>query len=128
MSKTRWHKFELRPADLTAAATTRDIHLFTLGTDEIIEKVRIKHSQSFRGGALTAYTVSVGVTGDLAKYGSAFDVFQEVLTRNQQLSSVLGGLEENDRASLRVQATATGGNLDAATQGVVEIAIETTTP
>lgn len=128
MSKTLWRTFTLRFSDLTAAATQQDFHLFELGTDEILEKVRIKHPESFRGGALTAYTVSVGVPGDLTKYGSAFDVFQEVLPRNLQLTNVLGGVEENQRASIRVQATATGGNLSLATQGTVEIAIYTSRP
>ena len=125
---SHWRKFELRPADLSAAATTNDIHLFTLGDGEIIEKIRIKHSEPFRGGALTAYTVSVGVPGDLTKYASAFDTFQEVLPRNQLLANVLGGLEENPRASIRAAAVSTGANLSVATQGVVEIAVQTTAP
>lgn len=127
-SKERWHKFELRPRDFAVAATTTDIHLFALGDGEIIEKVKIQHSEPFRGGALTGYTISVGVPGDLTKYAAAFDVFQEVLPRNKQLTNVLGGLEENAQASIRAAVTATGANLNIATQGVVEIAIKTTQP
>lgn len=123
--KSRWRTFTLRPADLTDTGTTRNIELFTLAEGEIIEKIRIKHSEAFLGGAITNYTVSVGVPGDLTKYASAFDVFQPVLPRSQQLSHILGGLEDNLRASIRAAATSRGGNLDAATQGVVTIEIYT---
>lgn len=116
-----WTKYTVTYAQLSAAALTNDIQLFSLGARQTIHAVVIKHSASFTGGAIATYTVSVGIAGTLAKYASAFNVFQA--PGNTVLQSSGGTFTENTVAatSVRVAAVSTVGNLNAATSGSVDI-------
>jgi len=104
-----------------AAALTNSINLFVLPAGADIHEVKIKHSTAFAGGAIASYTISVGISGTLAKYAAAFDVFQAVSGTAFQLSHLVGG--ENQGATTQILATATStvGNLNASTQGTVDI-------
>lgn len=122
-----WSKYTVTYSDLSAAALTNSISLFTLPAGGIIHAVKIKHSTAFAGTSITAYNVSVGITGTLAKYASAFNVLQAVANDTFQLSS--GLFSENNVATTDVKVTATsvGANLSAATQGSVDIWVLTST-
>lgn len=103
------------------AGTTNSINLFLLPAGGVIHATKIKHSTAFAGTAITAYTISIGISGTVAKYGSAFDVFQAVSNTAFQVSAVTGS--ENNGAGTQILATATstGANLSASTAGVVDI-------
>lgn len=73
-----WRKYTVTHGDLATAGTTVNIELFKLPEGAVIHAVRVKHSEAFGGGSLASYVISIGVAGDLAKYISAFDVFQAV--------------------------------------------------
>lgn len=103
------------------AATTLSITLFTLAAAGLIHAVKIKHSTAFGGGAITAYTLSVGIAGTLAKYASAFDVFQAVSNTAFQTSSVLGSENNGAGTAILITATSTTANLNASTTGVVDV-------
>jgi hypothetical protein len=105
----------------STAGTTNSITLFTLPPGGVVHGIKIKQSVSFTGGALSAYTVSVGISGNTAKYASAFNVFQAPSSTTLQLSQDF--FEENETAGTTVQVTAisTGANLSAATAGSVDI-------
>ena len=120
-----WRKFTKTYTNLSAAATTNDIEILSLAAKQVIEAVVIKHSAAFTGGAIIAYTVSVGITGNLTKYAGAFDVFQAPGNTVFQISSVVGMENYGAATSIRLAATSTVGLLNAATAGSVDVWIKT---
>jgi hypothetical protein len=117
----KWAKVSTDHAALAAAATSSDIELLSLAAGGVVHAVKIKHSTAAVGGAIASYTISVGIGGDLAKYATAFDVFQAVSDTTFQLSG--GFFTENHGAatSLRLAAVSTGANLDQATAGDFDV-------
>jgi hypothetical protein len=109
------------------AYTTADVQLFALPAASIVHAVMIKHTVPFTGGGITAYTIKAGVTGTLDKYATAFNVFQSTSSTTAQMSS--SGYVENfsSATSVRIAAVATGGNLNTATAGSVDVWVQTTT-
>lgn len=116
-----WTKYTVTYSDLSAASTTNDVELFSLPAGGVIHGVKIKHSTAFSGGSISAFTVSVGITGTLAKYASAFDVFQAVGNTTQQISSTVGTENHGASTSIKIAATSTGANIDQATAGIVDV-------
>jgi hypothetical protein len=108
-------------ADLSAAGLTNNITLFTLGAGQVIHMAKIKHSISFGGGAIASYTISLGIATELAKYATAFNVFQAVAGDTMQLTE-LPATENHDAAvAVKIAAVSTGANLNAATAGSVDV-------
>jgi hypothetical protein len=103
------------------AGLTLSVPLFTMPRGAVLHGIKIKHSTAFAGPSISAYTISVGILGSLAKYASAFDVLQAVSSTTFQLSDNF--VSEDDAALTQVYATATsvGANLNVATAGVVDI-------
>ena len=116
-----WAKYTVSYSDLSAAATTNDVELFSLPAGGVIHGVKMKHSTAFSGGAISAFTVSIGITGTLAKYANAFDVFQAVSNTAQQISSTVGTENHGAATSIKIAATSTGANIDQATAGTVDV-------
>lgn len=119
----RWVKIAsaLGFASFSTAATTLSINLFVLPAGADIHEMKMKHSTSFLGGAITAYTISVGIAGTVAKYAAAFDVFQAVSGTAFQLSHSVGSESHTATTQIIATATSTTANLNAATQGAVDI-------
>jgi hypothetical protein len=104
-------------SDFSAAAATNALAGFILPANTVMEWCKIKHSTPFSGGSISSYTVSVGITGDLARFATAFDVFQAVGDTAKQNSFCF-----NEDGSVTVRVTATAShNLDTATAGSVTI-------
>ena len=97
----RWRKFTVAESSFTAAATSEDIELFSLAAGELIHGVKIKHSTAFSGGTLSAFTLSIGISGLLDKYASAFDVFQAVADNTFQVTSVFNSENHGSATSVR---------------------------
>jgi len=116
-----WHQYTVESTDLDAAATTNDIELFSLDAGGIIHAVKIKHSVAFTGGIISAYTVSVGITGTLAKYHTAFNVFQAPGNTVQSIETNTETENHATSVSIRIAAISTGANLNAATGGTVDV-------
>lgn len=112
-------------SDFSAAANTNSITLFSLPAATIIEQVVIKQSASFTGGTISAYTVSVGISGNDPKYASAFDVFQAPGDTVAQLSSSAGFEDFANPVTITITATSTGDTLDNASDGSVDIYVYT---
>jgi len=121
-----WTKFIIPQSELAAASTTNDIELFVLPAGGVFHGYVIAHSQSFTGGAITAYTLSLGVSGELDRYAPPFDVFQAPGPTIRQVPASLACLAEGVATSVRLAAVSTGDNLNAATTGSVNIHILTT--
>lgn len=120
LSVLNWVRFTKTHTNFQTAATTNDIELFSLPAGAILHAILIKHSVAFAGTGITSYTISVGITGALTKYASAFNVFQAVADTTLQLSSTLGIENWGVGTSIRAQATA-NVNLSNSTAGTVEI-------
>ena len=115
-----WFKLTLSHTAFQAASTTNDINLLTLPSAGVVHAVKIKHSLQFTGTGMSSYTISVGITGNLTKYASAFDVFQAVTGTAFQLSNVVQSENHNSSVSVRIAATS-NVNLDQSTAGTVEV-------
>ncbi len=114
-----FRRFTVTYADLTAAAVTESISLFTLSKGGKVLGVSIKHSVPFSGGALASMSVSVGVAGDVARYASAFDIWQVAADTTLQESTEF---KHGQYAAIGVVAAFTGSaNVNTATAGSVDI-------
>lgn len=116
-----WIKYTVSHTALQVAATTNDIQLFSLPTKGIIHGVVISQSASFTGGAISAYTLSVGIAADLVKYAGAFDVFQAPGAGVGQTTNVMDFENKTSATSIRLAAISTGANLDQSTTGSVDV-------
>lgn len=122
-----WTKYTVAYTDLSIANTVNDIQLFSLVAKGIIHSVVLSHTTRFIGGAISAYTISVGVVGNLSKYASAFDVTQNTGDTVTQASSITDIENKTSATSIRVAANSVGANLSAATQGSIDIWVLTST-
>lgn len=123
-----WTKYTVLYSALATAGVTNNIELFSLPAKTVVEKVIIKTSIAFLGGLIATYTLSVGIAGTLAKYIAAFDVNQAVgATVFGFSAATVASTPENfsSATSVKVAAISTVGNLDAATQGSVDIYVLT---
>jgi len=117
----KWVKFTKTHTNFQAAALTNSIELFSLPAGAIIHAVKIKHSVAFAGGAIASYTVEVGIAGTLAKYASAFDVFQAVSGTAFFITGIIGSEDHGAATSIKATATSTVANLDQSTAGSVDV-------
>jgi len=122
-----WFHYEVTYADLATGATTNNIELVELPAGAIVHAAKVKHGEAFAGGAISAYTLSLGVATDLDRYsgGTTVNVFDAPAADNYDVKLPDGGAlrgESHDLPwSLRVAAASTGANLSAATAGYAEI-------
>lgn len=116
----QWIKVTKSHTDFQAAATTNNIEIYSLAAGAMLHGVVVKHTTAFAGTGITAYTLSVGLTGNLAKYATAFDVFQAIADTTLQASDNFAIENWGAVTSIRGAAVSTGGNLNASTAGAVE--------
>jgi hypothetical protein len=117
----QWVKTTLTFSSFSFAGSTNDVQAYLLPAGGVIHAVKIKQSASFTGGTISAYTVSVGISGNFTKYASAFDVFQSPSNTTFQLSNSFGSENHGVTTSIRAQAISTGDTLNNATTGSVDI-------
>lgn len=120
-----WTKYTFGFADLAAASLTNDVAIFTLPQRGAIHQVVTKHSTSFGGGSIASYTVEVGTSLDPDRYASAFNVFGVVNDDSIQISQSSGVQSLASSTIIRLTAHSTGGNLDTATVGSVDVWVQT---
>lgn len=116
-----WTKYTVGFAALSAAAVTNDIELFSLAAKTMIHSVVIKQSTAFSGGLIATYTISVGISGNLVKYGVAFNTFQAAGATVFGMNNLPGIESFTGATSIRIAAVSTIGNLSAATSGSVDV-------
>jgi hypothetical protein len=116
-----WIQITKTYADFATAALTNSIDLFIIPAKSVLHNTFVKHSAQFLGGGITAYDIRTGITGAPQKFSVPFDVFQSV--GNQNFGQYVYGAIENYGAAttIKVAANSVGANLNAATQGVVDI-------
>jgi hypothetical protein len=116
-----WIKISLSYTHFSTGGLTKTIDLYELPAGGVVEDVKIRHSASFTGGTISAYTIQVGILGTLNKYLSAFNVFQAPSGTAFAFGGVKGSENQLTPTMLKVTATSTTANLDAATTGAVDI-------
>lgn len=105
----------------TAAATEESIDLFQLPAGAIIQAMKVKHSAAFAGGAISAYTLSVGIAALTQKYLSNFDVFSAPAATNDKVATS-GDEESHDAATaIKITAKSVGGDVADVTAGSAEV-------
>lgn len=118
----QWAKYTKTYSDLSTAANTNSITLFSLPAKGVIHAVAIKHSAAFTGGAIASYAVAVGISGDTTKFATWVNVFQAPGDQVGQASNVGVGIENFGVATtILLSATSVGGLLNAATAGSVDV-------
>jgi len=119
----RWKKYTITAATFAGFnVPTYDASLTAyLNPGEVIHAVKIKHSTSFTGGAVSAVTVEVGTASDTDKYATAFNILQPVADDTFQLSSAFYSENHGAISFLHIVFRATGGNVEDITQGSVDI-------
>ncbi len=123
----RWFKVVLSALDFTAAASSQSLTLFQLPAGGVIEMIKAKHSEAFAGGAISAYTIELGITGTPKKYMSPFDVFSAPAATNHRVSTSGDEESHDELTDILVTGEATGGNVDDAMAGTVEIWVKGST-
>lgn len=116
-----WVKVTKGFADFAAAGLTNDISIYTLPAKGYIHDVKIVPTTAFSGGLISAYTISVGISGNLVKYAVASNVF----TGNTSLGAAhapLPGIESvGSTTDIRAAAVSVTGLLNTAAAGSVDI-------
>lgn len=121
-------KYSVRLGDLIAggAFTTMDVILARFPAGAMLQRSRIKHSESVAGTSFSAATARLyfGPSGGLNALGAgALDVFAATGSTDgthsiTSTTQVAGDLEDENLLVMRV--TSTGGNLAAATAGIID--------
>ena len=119
-----WTKYTLSTDDLTAAALTQSITLYTTGTEEIISGAIIKHSVAFSDGGAPTVSVEVGVSGETDRYSPPYDIAQAVSDTARQATNVL----DLEPSPIAIEALFTSSvNVDTLTTGSVDIWVKSGT-
>ncbi len=119
-----WMKFSFTHLQLQAAALTNDFEIYSAPARVQLGGAVLKHSAAFGGGAIASYTLSLGLTGDLARYLSPFSAFgapANTKPTGYAEGYLLDQLQFGAVTSIRVAAVATGANLSASTAGAATL-------
>lgn len=119
----KWYKVGAAVSYTTfqTAATGKNNTLFSLPAGSIIHAVKLKHSTAFAGALISAMTLSVGISGTVDKYASAFDVLQAVSGTAFELSQSMGTESHTADTDITITAASTGANLSALSAGAVDV-------
>jgi hypothetical protein len=119
---TAWVKYTVAFGALSTAALTNEITLFSLLSKQMCNGFIVKHSQAFTGGAISALSIEIGITGENNRYVKSFDIFQAI--GDSVFAAETYDLDVRSFANptnILLKATAVGANLSALTQGSVDI-------
>jgi hypothetical protein len=117
-----WQKVTVAHTAFQTAALTNTITLLSLPASGIVHAARIKHSVAFAGTSITAYIVSVGITGALQDIADNFDVFQAVADTSFELvGSGVRSYASATSTDIKITATSVGANLSASSAGSVNV-------
>ena len=136
-SLVQFWSFQFTYNDLTTAGTSQTLDLYdilsgppyntttalSLHTGSAILYIRVKHSVAFSGTGITAMKVRVGKSGGATNFFTTdFDVYQAVADGTLQETSLVP-MGQLSGVTPTVTFTSVGGNVKAATAGVVNIDI-----
>jgi hypothetical protein len=134
-SLVQFWSYQFTYADLTTAGLTQTLNLYNilsgppyntsialaLKQGSVILYIRVKHSVAFSGTGITAMKLRVGKSGGATNFFTPdFDVFQAVADGTLQ-ETALVPMGQLSGVTPTVTFTSVGGNVNAATAGVVNI-------
>lgn len=123
---TSWTKYTLSHAAFQTAALTNNVALITLAAKASVDSILIKTTTAFSGGAISAYNLTVGITGTESKYLTSYSAFAAVAGSNYNVASINTlGADFNATESIKIFATSVGANLNASTAGSVDVYVRT---
>lgn len=103
----------------TAGATTNIASGYSIPAKAIVQGGVVIPTTAFSGGTIATYTISCGISGTIAKYIIATNVFTGF---SLAVPSLLPGLESTSvTTSITLTATCTVGLLNAATAGSCDV-------
>ena len=121
----QWKKFTVTYATFSAASTTGQKAIYTLPAGAVVHATKIRQITPFTGGAISAYTISLGTVASAALLAAASNVFDAASATNFDLAEVptseILSLSHSAAATVYAKATSTGANLNAATAGKAEL-------
>ena len=121
-------KYTIGFADLAAAALTNNFLVLTLPIKTLVTGIVIKTTAAFTGGAISAYNLTLGITGNETKYLPTYDGFAAVAGGNYDVASVATGAADiGATEALKIFATSVGANLNAAVAGSVDVYLKVET-
>ncbi len=115
-----WFKFTKTFSDFSAAKLTDSIELFTLEDGCLSHAVSVDLVTAFSGGSISAYSLSVGISGDATKYINAFNGMTGANTGEVQYATLTNETYKNERV-IYIAATTVDDDLDKATAGEIDI-------
>lgn len=118
-SISQWIKITKTYSDFSTAGLTNNISLYTLPAKGIIHSVQVVPTVAFSGGLISAYTISVGIVGNLVKYSAAVNSFTGFALA--QPSAITGIESMSATTDIRIAAISVTGLLNVATAGSVDI-------
>jgi hypothetical protein len=121
-SIVRWQRIDLDFSDLSASAATNQVTISSIQAGEFLESIVIKHNQEFSGGSISAYTINLGITGELDRYFDGINVFQApsgTLFHTQSFAAEIKDF--SNPVDIILTANSTGDDLDEATQGTLSV-------
>lgn len=115
----RWIKVTKTYSDFATAGLTNTLTLYTLGSNEVLHSIAYNVPTTFSGGTIATYTIVVKCGSVNA--GAVTDVKTATISKRVQPPSYL--VADNYIAGSAITATAvsTVGNLNAATQGSMDV-------
>lgn len=124
LNSPKWEKFVVSYADLAVGALTNELDIRTLiggSQKDVIHSAFMKHSQSFSGGTIATYTLSLGMGGIVDTFIPVTDVKIAPSNSRFALSPMTAPATVSTSRAVTLYALSTIGNLNAATQGSVTI-------
>lgn len=120
-----WISFTIPYTSIQTAALTNSITLYSMPAKGVIQAVKQKHSTAFTGGAIATCTSSIGISGTLAKYAAAFNIFQAPAdtAAAKQITGTIGIESDVTSTNILLTATSTVANLSALTQGSLTVSL-----
>src|SRR5690606_30944666 len=73
-----WRAFTFDYTDLADSSTTNSAAILNLPAGHVLEAIVLRHTTAFGGGSISAYNVSVGVSGEPERYLTSLDVSEAV--------------------------------------------------
>lgn len=116
-----WIKTTTPHTDFQTAALENTIELYSLAAKRTIHALIIKHSTAFVGTGITAYKISIGITGEEDKFVSLFDVLQAVGDSAKDEITLLFFGSLTLATSIKIKVVAVGANLDQSSAGSVDV-------
>lgn len=124
-NQAQWIKITRQYSDFSISSNERIINLYNLDSTQILHGCKISRASDFLGGGIIDYAISVeyvtdetsGSIGEVSVYTDEFDTTPYYSSSGYlyNIWSVPSGV------IISAKATSTGGDLDEATQGTVDI-------